>query len=153
MFIWTAKLSRKKIALGAAAVLVCAAVAAAAVFVPRDAKAAATVSPKGVRTEEDRVAYLQSWGWQVAPQAILAEELLLPDNFGEEYADYLELQASSGFDLAAHAGQRVKRYSYEVLNYPGGKTGVRAQLLVRRGTVVGGEVLGADFLQGLEYPA
>jgi len=153
MFIWTARVNLKKIALSCGLGLaVCAAAAAALLLLPRQAQAAAVVSPKGVKTEEDRVAYLQSWGWQVAPEAALTEELILPEEFGEEYAKYLSLQEEMGFDLAGHAGKRVKRYTYEVLNYPGGKTGVSAHLLVRKNTVIGGEVLGADFLHGLEMP-
>lgn len=153
MFIFTARIDRKRIALTAAAVaLVCAAAAAAALLLPRQAQAAAVVSPKGIKTEADRVAYLQGWGWQVSPQAVLTEELMVPEELGEEYEKYLSLQAEMGFDLASQAGKRVKRYTYEVLNYPGGKTGVSAHLLMRRNTVVGGEIVGDGFIHSLEMP-
>ena len=69
MFIWTAKLNKKKAAgVLAAAVVLCAA-AAAVTLAGRQAQASAMVSTKGIRSEEDRVAYLQEWGWQVNPQA------------------------------------------------------------------------------------
>ena len=78
MFIWTAKLNKKKAAgVLAAAVVLCAA-AAAVTLAGRQAQASAMVSPKGIRSEEDRVAYLQEWGGQVNPQAALVEELELP---------------------------------------------------------------------------
>lgn len=120
MFIWTAKLNKKKAAgVLAAAVVLCAA-AAAVTLAGRQAQASAMVSPKGIRSEEDRVAYLQEWGWQVNPQAALVEELELPEEFGETYSQYLALQTGQGFDLEKHAGKRVRRYTYEILNYPTG---------------------------------
>lgn len=152
MFIWTARVNVKKIVLAAAvAVAVCAS-AAAVLLGARQAQAAAAVSPKGIKTADDRVAYLQEWGWQVSPQAVLTEELVLPEEFGEEYTKYLELQKEMGFDLTDCAGKRIKRYTYEVLNYPGGETGVTAHLLLRRNTVIGGEIVGKDFLHGLAMP-
>ncbi len=151
MFIWTAKVNKRKILLTLAAA-VCVTAAAATLLGSRGAEASAAVSPKGVKTEEDRVAYLQEWGWQVNPQAALVEELELPGEFGEEYSQYLELQTGQGFDLGKYAGKRVRRYTYEVLNYPTGETGVVAHLLVYRNTVIGGEVLGGSFLHGLAVP-
>ena len=151
MFIWTAKLSKKRIVLALAAV-VCAAAAAATLMGARGATVSATVSPKGIKTEEDRTAYLQEWGWQVSPQATLVEELELPKEFGPEYSQYLELQTGQGFDLAKYAGKRVRRYTYEVENYPTGEDGVIAHLLVCKNRVVGGEVMGDGFLHGLAKP-
>lgn len=152
MFIWTARVNVKKIVLTAAVAAVVCASAAAVLLGARQAQAAAAVSPKGIKTADDRVAYLQEWGWQVSPEAVLTEELVLPEQFGEEYTKYLELQKEMGFDLTDHSGKRVKRYTYEVLNYPGGETGVTAHLLLRRNTVIGGEIVGRDFLHSLAMP-
>ena len=153
MFIWTAKVNRRKVALAVvAAIALCASTLAVTAFNSRGAQTAAAASPKGMKTEEDRVSYLSSWGWQVSPTATLVEELALPKEFGEEYSQYLSLQTDQGFDLAKHAGKRVKRYTYDVLNYPGGEEGVQIHLLVYKNTVVGGEVMGDGFLQGLEMP-
>ena len=151
VFIWTAKINKKRIVLTLAAV-VCAAAAAVTLVNSRGAEASAAVSPKGVKTEEDRVAYLQEWGWQVSPQAVLVEELELPKEFGPEYNQYLELQTGQGFDLAKYAGKRVRRYTYEVLNYPTGETDVIAHLLICKNRVIGGEIVGSSFLHGLAVP-
>ena len=151
MFIWTAKFSKKRMVLTLAAIL-CVSAAAVTLLGNRGAAASAAVSPKGIKTEEDRVAYLQEWGWQVSPQATLVEELELPKEFGPEYSQYLALQTGQGFDLAKYAGKRVRRYTYEVQNYPGGETGVIVHLLLCKNTVVGGEVMGGNFLHGLAVP-
>lgn len=153
MFIWTARVNIKKLVVTAAVAVVVCASAVAVLLGARQVQAAAVVSPKGVKTADDRAAYLREWGWQVSPEAVLTEELVLPEQFGEEYTKYLELQKEMGFDLTDYAGKRVKRYTYEVLNYPGGETGVRAHLLLRRSTVIGGEIVGRDFLHSLALPS
>lgn len=151
MFIWTAKIERKKIAAVLAAGL-CVCAAGLALLWPKGQAASAAIGPKGVKTEEDRIAYLQSWGWQVPEQASLVEELELPEEFGPEYERYLSLQSDQGFDLTRYAGKRVRRYTYEVCNYPTGETGVIAHLLLYKNRVIGGEVMGGSFLHGLSMP-
>ena len=159
MFILTARIDRKRIVAGAAAlVLLCGtALAVGSINSDRSVGASATTSaPKKVKTNEDRVAYLESYGWQVDPEALSVEELLIPEEFDETYEEYLALQQSQGFDLDDYRGQRVKRYTYEITNYPTGETGVQAALLVFKNRVIGGEVLSAKlngFLHGLEMPA
>ena len=153
VLIWTAKVNRKKIGLVlAGVVLLGGAALAATLFWGGGAQAAASMSPKGVKTAEDRAAYLESWGWQVEPEAVAVEELAMPETFGEEYSQYLELQAAQGFDLTKYAGKRVKRYTLNVLNYPGGAEGVQAHLLLCKNTVIGGEVMGSSFFHGLAMP-
>lgn len=53
------------------------------------------------------------------------------------YDDYLALQSGQGFDLSKYAGKRVKRYTYEITNYPTGETGILANLLIYKNTVIG----------------
>ena len=157
MFIFTAKIRKGRIAaVAAAAAVVCVVLlAAAGLSGGRGTAASAAVSPKGVRTNEDRVAYLESYGWQVSPEAVSVEELLIPEEFDETYDQYLALQAQQGFDLTQYKGKRVKRYTYQVTNYPSGESGVEAGLLIYKNTVVAGEVLSTKlggFIQGLAMP-
>ena len=71
MFIWTAKLRRGRLVAGVAAIVVlCGAVAlVGGVLSARgvDAVSPAPASPKGIKTNEDRIAYLESYGWQDWP--------------------------------------------------------------------------------------
>ena len=159
MFILTARVNRRRLAAGAAAlILLCgAALAIRGLSADRSVGAAASAAaPKKVKTNENRIAYLESLGWQVNPDPIAVEELLIPEEFDETYGEYLALQESQGFHLNDYCGKRVKRYTYEITNYPTGETGVQAALLIYKNTVVGGEVLSAQlngFLHGLEKPA
>ena len=158
MLIVTARLPRRKLAFSvAAAALVC---CAALVLnlggeAAQAASASALPSPKGVKTNEDRIAYLEGYGWQVREEPLATEELLIPEEMDESYDDYLALQASQGFDLERYAGKRVKRYTYEITNSPTGETGIQANLMLYRNTVIGGEVLSPQmdgFLHGLAKP-
>lgn len=157
MFIVTAKVRKGRIAaVAAAAVVVCGALmAAGGLLGARGAEAAAVAGTKGIRTNEDRVAYLESWGWTVSDQPIAVEELIVPEEFDETYQDYLDLQTAQGFDLSKYCGKRVKRYTYEVTNYPTGESGIQAGLLLYKNTVIGGDVLSPQlggFIHGLEMP-
>ena len=95
MFIFTAKIKHGKVVLGA---LGLAAVCTAGLLLfglPGKQTAAANStlpSPKGVKTAEDRIAYLESYGWLIDPEPIAVEELLIPEEFDETYQDYLDLQ-------------------------------------------------------------
>lgn len=159
MFIVTAKLRRGKLLAGAVAAvaLIGAVVVLSGALSARgvDALSASPASPKGIKTNEDRVAYLESYGWLTSADAISVEELLIPEEFDETYSQYLKLQSDQGFDLTKYQGKRVKRYTYEITNYPTGEQGVQAGILLYKNTVIGGEVLSSQlngFIHGLNMP-
>ena len=158
MLIMTARVPRRRLALGvaAAALMCCCAIGLnLGQGVSREVSASAVPSPKGVKTNQDRIDYLAAYGWQVSEEPIATQELLIPEEMDDSYDEYLALQAQQGFDLEKYAGKRVKRYTYEITNYPSGETGVQANLLICKNTVVGGEVLSPQldgFLHGLAMP-
>lgn len=158
MFIFTARIHKRRLAAAAAAmILLCGtAFAVSRLDDGRSVDTSAAAAPSGkVKSNEDRIAYLERFGWQVSGEPLAVEELLVPEEFDESYAEYLQLQSDQGFDLTALCGKRVKRYTYAILNYPGGETGAQVSLLICKNRVVGGEVLSpADggTLHGLEMP-
>lgn len=158
MLIVTAKMPKRKLTLGVglAALLCCCAIALNfGQAVGREASASALPNPKGVRNNQDRVDYLSAYGWQVLEDPIATQELLIPEDMDENFSEYLKLQNDQGFNLQKYAGKRVKRYTYEISNYPTGETGVQVNLLICKNTVVGGEVLSPrldGFLHGLAMP-
>lgn len=158
MLIVTAKVPRRKLAVSvAAAAFLCCAALVLTLTSPaaRQASATAGPDPRGVKSNEDRIEYLESYGWQVSPEPVASEELLIPETMDDSYTDYLALQAEQGFTLEKYAGKRVKRYSYEITNYPTGEQGILADLLIYKNTVIGGEVLSPQpdgFLHGLPMP-
>lgn len=160
VFIITAKVSRRKLALGATAVvLLCCTALALRLAVHPSWTVFADQSPSssGIKNNEARIEYLHAYGWEVSPDPIATQEFIIPAKPEDEsLAEYLALQAQQGFDLSKYAGKRVKRYTYEVTNYPSGESGIQANLLIYRGTVVGGEILSPQldgFLHGLTRPS
>ncbi len=158
MLIVTAKMPKRKLTLGVAlaALLCCCAIALnfgqAAV---QEVSASGLPNPKGVKSNQDRVDYLAAYGWEVSQDPIATQELLIPEEMDASYDEYLALQSDQGFNLKKYAGKRVKRYTYEILNYPTGETGVQVNLMICKNTVVGGEVLSPQldgFLHGLAMP-
>lgn len=158
MLIVTAKVPRRRLAVSAAATTLLCCAALVLSLIPPPHQQAASFSPpnpRGVRTEQDRLDYLEHFGWQVSPDPTSVEELMMPEEFDQRYQEYLLLQSGQGFDLTQYTGKRVKRYTYQILNYPTGETGVSLHLLVYKHTVIGGEVLSPTldgFLHGLSMP-
>ena len=133
MFIFTARVTRKRLIAGLAVfLLLCGtAVTVSSLYSDPDIDVSAAVPvQKKVKTNEDRIAYLEGLGWKVVSEPIAIEELLIPEKFDETYTEYLTLQQKQGFDLTQYCGKRVKRCTYEITNYPTGEGGVQASLLI-----------------------
>ena len=122
----------------------CAVVAAALLISLGDRSVTASAEASGLHSNEERISYLNELGWQVSDSPAAVEELLVPESFDESYGDYLALQSDQGFDLTRYAGRRIKRYTYEITNYPESEVSVRAALLIYRGKVIGGQLQAAD---------
>ncbi|MBP1736698.1 MAG: hypothetical protein H6Q60_579 [Oscillospiraceae bacterium] len=156
MFIITARIQKSRLIAVTAAVVLCgAALIAGSLLLGGDVSASAA-DGKDVKTNDDRIAYLQSYGWTVNEQPLASEELLIPEQFDDSYTTYLKLQSDQGFDLSQYCGKKVMRYTYEITNYPTGETGVQISLLIYKNNVIGGEVLSATqngFVHGLAMPS
>lgn len=148
MLIWTAKFSRKKAV--AAVILFGVVMAALIILVGRAPKEPEIPLPK-LTNNEERVAYLQSLGWEVEPEPIETLQFLLPPELAEPYLSYNELQLSQGFDLAKCCGKQVARYTYAVTNYPGQPVGVQANLYICEETPAAGDVCSSG-ANGFQIP-
>ena len=163
MFIITKKIPRRRLTAGLFLFLLSLGLFGAGVDLSQDIQAASAViqaqaqpDPTGIRTNTDRVAYLEGFGWITGAEPAAVEEILLPQTFGKDYEEYLALQTSQGFDLESYAGKTVKRYTYSIKNYPGLQENIWASILVYKKTVIGGEIFcnqGDGFTQSLLYPA
>ena len=151
MLIWTAKLSKKKMLLP---VIVLAAVILVCLFF-RGQEAAPESAVSQLLANEDRVAYLGSWGWEVTPEPLETLQFLLPESLGEPYLTYNQLQLEQGFDLSACCGKQVSRFTYNVTNYPDHPTGVQLNLYVCENQPVAGDICSpgaGGFQAGLRFP-
>lgn len=155
MIIFTARVPKRQLLAAGAAALCCVFAVLAFTLTLGGRAVAASAEVKHVKTNDDRLAYLSGLGWQVSPQPIATEELLIPEQFDDSYQGYLQLQADQGFDLNQYRGKRVKRYTYQLTNYPAQAEPVQVALLVYKNKVVGGQIQSSSgsFLHGLTLPA
>jgi hypothetical protein len=89
----------------------------------------------------ERVAFLNEQGWIVKPDPISTEEVTIPTEWGSDFADYLALEKSQGFDLERYAGENAEVFTYAVLNYPDYPENVTANMIIKDGKLIGGEVM------------
>ncbi len=127
------------------------------VFVPELQPASAeagkeeTLNFDKIRSNEDRIAFLAQFGWQVDPTPTEETTVTIPREFDKVFAAYNELQRGQGLDLSQYSAKTVERYTYRVTNYEGFAGTVQANLLIYRGRVIGGDICSADtngFLHG-----
>ena len=108
---------------------------------PTQAKAETQkVYKEPAKTNEQRVAFLAAFGWEVEADPDEVVDVKIPKEFDEVYESYNAVQQTQGCDLKKYAGKRCKRYTYVVTNYPGQADNVRANLLVAGGKIIGGDV-------------
>ncbi len=104
-------------------------------------------------TNEERVKFLSAFGWETSGEPTEITEVIIPSEFSETYEKYNEIQLSQGLDLRKYKNKRIKRYSYEVKNYPGEIANIRANLLIYDGMIVGGDVCSIElggFMHGFQ---
>lgn len=82
-------------------------------------------------TEEQRIAFLRSEGWEAAPIGTQAVTIPQPDGI---YADYAALQAQQQLPLTEYIGQPAMLYTYALSG-----TDLVAELLTADGILIGAQ--------------
>ena len=159
MIVYATKVSVKKAIAG---VLVIGAVVwGVTALVPKAAETVSTQAAEGIgveaklKTNEDRVALLESYGWKVDAEPRGEREVQIPKTFDDTYQAYNAIQLEQGLDLTPYQGKRATLYTYELTEYPSGEEGVTANLLIRKNKLIAADVSAAEadgFVHGLERP-
>jgi hypothetical protein len=156
MFVYSVKSSRLKVI--ALVAVAAAAVIALLCLAQRNRPTLGGTVRLAAATAQERAAFLSQFGWEAGEDPLEVSEVIVPAQFDETYEKYNEIQKAQNMDLSNYAGKRVKRWTYEIRNYPGyeGKPGVvQANLLIDKGVVVGGDVCSLElggFLHGFDFP-
>lgn len=137
MLVMTAKVDKKKIAIILGVILALILGIIALVGSREDVTAAAVTT---VANNDDRVKFLNSFGWEVTTSPTESSQVRIPEKSSELFDRYNSLQKSMGYDLSPFAGQTVMRYVYKVNNYPGATEPVYATLLISKNQVIGGDI-------------
>lgn len=143
MFIWSFKTSKKELILLIVGILL---FASAIVYVlwPKGDSETSLLLQKGYSLDaenaEQRESFATQFGWQIDSEPVEVREVVIPTSFSDVYENYNQIQLSQGFDLAEHKGERAKRWTYRVTNYPNTSDIVYINILVQSGKVIGGDV-------------
>ena len=95
---------------------------------------------KNAATKEDRMAFLESLGWQADPETEEANSVRIPDCSEGAMADYNALMQKGGYNLSDYEGKSVDQYQYQLKNYSGCEQTVWVTLYVWQGRVIGGDI-------------
>ncbi len=97
----------------------------------------------GIKTNEDRVKFIENFGIKVDETPVEEEAFRMPENFDRVILGYNELQKKQGLDLSKYQKKRVTRYTYKVTNYDA-EGDVYANLFVFRGKIVACDICSAN---------
>ena len=155
MMVMTAKVDKKKLALIAAGIVVL--IVGLVLFFggKKDIPTVATATAASVVSNDDRVHFLNGFGWEVTTSPTESSQVRIPEKASEVFDRYNDLQKSQGYDLSRYAGQTVMRYVYKVNNYPGATEPVYATLLISKNQVIGGDITNTapkGVVQGFQMP-
>ena len=139
MFVYTAKFTKRKVLAGLVvlAAIICGIILLVALGPGRDT---GTAGSGELRTNEDRVAYLNSLGWVVEETPLESRDVVIPRTFDGVYADYIALQREQDFPLEEYGGMEATRYTYRVKNWQGSEKDVVADILIFGQTVIAGDI-------------
>ncbi len=161
MFFFTAKLPVRRIVVGlcviGAAVLGVWTLSQsqaddAGVFLQEESGEVMSLEAEDMNTQEDRLAYLENLGWQVDRTTAVTREVMIPKEFNGAYEEYNGLQQKQGFDLSKYKGKKVELTTVTVTNHPKAAENVKANVLVYKKRVIGGDICQESdngFMEGL----
>ena len=142
MFVYSVKASNIKffaILILAVAVVIGLVVSGGAVSASAEEIGAADYS--GIKSKEDRIAFLSAHGVAVDAESEECCELVIPESFDKILLEYNEVQKRQGLDLSKYSRKRVSRYTYKVIGE--GSTYV-ATLFVYRTRIVSCDLSSSD---------
>ncbi len=109
----------------------------------------------GVDNSARVVEFISGFGWVCLPEPDEIREIIIPAEFNDVYNNYNDIQLSQGYDLTDYKGERVKKWTYTITNYPGfeNEEYIKINVLVHNGNVIGGDVCSIKldgFMHGFE---
>ena len=104
---------------------------------------ATEIDYSGVKTKEERLAFIKNFGIEVDESSEEASQFRMPENFDRVILGYNELQKKQGLDLSKYQKKKVTRYTYKVENYDSDGE-VYANLFIYRGRIVACDICSAS---------
>ena len=97
---------------------------------------------KNITDSSQILTFISTFGWEVDEEPDEVREVIIPAEFDDVYNNYNAIQLKQGYDLQKYAGERVKRWTYTIKNYPEyvDQECIKINVLVYKGEVIGGDV-------------
>ncbi len=97
---------------------------------------------KNITDSSQILSFISTFGWEVDEEPDEVREVIIPAEFDDVYNNYNAIQLKQGYDLQKYAGERVKRWTYTIKNYPEyiDQECIKINILVYKGEVIGGDV-------------
>ena len=109
------------------------------------AQAAATeVDFSGIKTNEDRLAFISKFVTGVSGEPKESVSFTIPKNFDRILLSYNEIQKSQGLDITKYKNKKVTRYTYELENYENSGERVFINLIVYKNKIIACDVSSAN---------
>ncbi len=115
-------------------------------------EASKNVSFEKIKTNEERIALIKSYGWEVEGTPAEEAKVTIPAEFDRVMESYNKLQLQQGFDLSKYRNRDMMRYTYRITNYPDYEGTVYCNLLIYKNRVVAADICSSDvngFIAGL----
>lgn len=111
-------------------------------FASDNANKNSTVINSTVEGTSGILEFISGFGWEVTSEPDDVREVMIPVEFDDVYKNYNEIQRAQGYNLEKYAGERVKKWSFTITNYPGYEEQdfIKINVLVFEGRVIGGDV-------------
>jgi len=111
------------------------------------------INYKNIKTNDERINFLKQFGWEVNPEPVETVEIIIPGEFDAIYKKYNDVQRAQSLNLEKYRNKTVKRYTYEITEYPQYNGTVYANLLIYNEKIVGGDICSAElngFMHGFD---
>ena len=97
----------------------------------------------GMKTNENRIAFIESFGIKVDIEPVREETFTMPEDFDRVISGYNQIQKTQGLDLTKYARKRVTHYAYKVTNYDSDGT-VYVNLLIHKNRIIAADIASLD---------
>ena len=93
-----------------------------------------------VKSEEDRIAFIEQFGYKVKKDSCESVDFVMPENFDRVLVGYNEIQKIQGLDLRKYSKKKITRFTYEVESEEIGEDGAFVNLLIYRNRIIACDV-------------
>lgn len=129
------------------AVAVCVAVAGAVgmgvkSYFMKDSPTAASAKKVKLSTTQEMIDYITEKGFTADIQTAQVTEVEIPKKFDDNFVGFNEkIKQTDGLSLEKYKGDKVNKWTFDIIDYPNGDTQAAAVLLIKKEKLIGAYIL------------